>query len=62
MATTKTKPTAEERAARRQADRELTRQAIEQLRSSEGWQSWLSTRRHFHHYSLVIWRASVHAG
>jgi len=53
MAATKTKPTAEERAARHQADRELTRQAVEELRSSEGWQHWLSTRRHFHRYSLA---------
>jgi antirestriction protein ArdC len=53
MAATKTKPTAEERAARHQADRELTREAVEELRSSEGWQRWLSTRRHFHRYSLA---------
>jgi antirestriction protein ArdC len=26
--------------------------AIEQLRSSEGWQRWLRVRRHFHSYSL----------
>src|SRR5208283_3502738 len=43
----------EERAERRRADREFARQAIEQLRSSEGWQRWLATRRHFHCYSLT---------
>jgi antirestriction protein ArdC len=44
--------TDEERAERRRADREYARQAVEQLRSSEGWQRWLSTRRHFHAYSF----------
>ena len=34
------------------AEREYTRQAVEQLRSSDGWQRWLGTRRHFHSYSL----------
>jgi len=43
----------EERAARRRADREFARNAVEQLRSSEGWQRWLATRRHFHSYSLT---------
>ena len=43
----------EERAERRRADREFARQAVEQLRSSEGWQRWLATRRHFHCYSLT---------
>jgi hypothetical protein len=42
----------EERAERRRADREYARQAVEQLRSSEGWQRWLRTRRHFHAYSF----------
>lgn len=36
------------------ADREHARQAIERLRSSDGWRQWLATRRHFHTYSLVI--------
>jgi hypothetical protein len=44
----------QERAERRKADREFTRQAVERLRASEGWQRWLSTRRHFHSYRLVI--------
>ena len=42
----------EERAERRRADREFARQAVELLRSSEGWQAWLTTRGHFHRYSL----------
>src|SRR3954471_4021248 len=41
-----------EREQRRAADRALFQQAVEQLRSSEGWQRWLTTRRHFHTYSL----------
>jgi hypothetical protein len=44
--------TDEERDERRRADREYARQAVEQLRSSEGWQRWLRTRRHFHAYSF----------
>jgi antirestriction protein ArdC len=48
------KPLSEaERAERRRADREFARRAVEQLRSSEGWQRWLATRRHFHRYSLT---------
>ena len=31
----------EERSERRRADREFTGQAVEQLRSSEGWQGWI---------------------
>jgi antirestriction protein ArdC len=44
--------TEHERDARRAAQRELADQAVEALRSSSGWQQWLSTRRRFHHYSL----------
>ncbi len=43
----------DERAARREADRQKAREAVEALRSSEGWQRWLSLRRHFHRYSLA---------
>lgn len=43
----------EERAERRRADREFARQAVEQLRSSAGWQRWLAARGHFHRYSLT---------
>ncbi len=42
----------EERAAKRAAERELMTAAIEELRSSEGWQRWLRVRRHFHTYSF----------
>lgn len=42
----------EERAEKRAAERELMERAIEQLRSSEGWQRWLEVRRHFHSYSF----------
>ncbi len=42
-----------ERAERRRADREFSRRAVEQLRSSEGWQSWLAVRRHFRRYSMI---------
>jgi antirestriction protein ArdC len=42
-----------ERAERRRADRELARRAVERLRSSDGWQRWLASRRHFHSYSLA---------
>lgn len=41
-----------ERAERRAAERELMAEAIEELRSSEGWQRWLVVRRHFHSYSF----------
>ncbi|HWT91622.1 MAG TPA: ArdC-like ssDNA-binding domain-containing protein [Solirubrobacteraceae bacterium] len=44
--------TDEERAARREADRQTTREAVEQLKSTEGWQRWLAVRRHFHTYTL----------
>jgi antirestriction protein ArdC len=43
----------EERAERRCADRAFAAQAVEQLRSSDGWQRWLTARRHFHAYSLA---------
>ena len=45
--------TEDARAERRRADREFARQAVEQLRSSQGWQTWLATRRHFHRYSFT---------
>ncbi len=44
--------TDEERAERRRADREFAREAVERLRTSEGWQAWLETRQRFHRYSL----------
>jgi antirestriction protein ArdC len=42
----------EERAAKRAAERRQMAEAIEALRSSEGWQRWLTVRRHFRTYSL----------
>src|SRR3954447_7116181 len=48
----RTQLTDAERERRRAADRAFVQQAVEQLRSSEGWQRWLTTRRHFHSYSL----------
>jgi antirestriction protein ArdC len=45
-------PTDEERAERRAAEREQMREAVEALRTSEGWQRWLKVRRHFHDYSF----------
>lgn len=50
---TRTSLTDAERAERRRVDRALARQAVEQLRSSEGWQRWMISRRHFHAYSLA---------
>jgi hypothetical protein len=44
--------TDQERAERRARDREYARQAVEQLRRSEGWQRWLTTRASFTTYSL----------
>src|SRR3954469_4674723 len=41
-----------EREQRRAADRAFVQQAVEQMRSSSGWQRWLTTCRHFHTYSL----------
>lgn len=46
-------PTDAERAGRRAAEREQMRQAVEALRTSEGWQCWLKVRRHFHDYSFA---------
>lgn len=50
----KTRFSDEERARRREADREQSVKAVEALQTSEGWKSWLAARRHFHRYSLVI--------
>lgn len=41
-----------EREQRRAADREFVQHAVNALRTSDGWQNWLTTRRHFHSYSL----------
>lgn len=49
---TKVKLTEEEREAKRETERAMVKDSIEQLRSSEGWQNWLRSRSKFHHYSL----------
>jgi hypothetical protein len=46
--------TDEERAERRERDREYACQAVERLRTSAGWNAWLKTRASFHSYSLII--------
>jgi hypothetical protein len=48
-----------EREQRRAADRAFVQQAVEALRSSDGWQRWLTTRGHFHTYSPLISVANV---
>ena len=45
-----------EREQRRAADRAFVQQAVDQLRSSDCWQRWLTTRRHFHTYCLLLLR------
>jgi antirestriction protein ArdC len=50
---TKRRPsTEEEHAERRAAEREQMGEAVEALRTSDGWQRWLRVRRHFHNYSF----------
>ena len=44
--------TDDDRAERRENERRLVKHAVEQLRSSEGWQAWLTARSRFHGYSL----------
>jgi hypothetical protein len=41
------------RQQRREADRQNSREAVEALRGSEGWQHWLAARRYFRRYSLA---------
>lgn len=41
------------RQAWRDADRQKVREAVDKLKTTEGWQRWLRARRHFHHYSLA---------
>lgn len=49
----RTRLSEDERAARREADRQKAREAVEALKTSDGWQRWLALRRHFHRYSLA---------
>lgn len=44
--------TDEQRAERRQLERQRMAAAVEELRSSDGWQRWLTTRSRFHRYSF----------
>lgn len=44
--------TEDQRAAKRAEERRQMQEAIEALRTSEGWQRWLKVRRHFHSYSF----------
>ncbi|MGA8746432.1 MAG: ArdC-like ssDNA-binding domain-containing protein [Solirubrobacterales bacterium] len=44
--------TEEERSARRAQERRQMQEAVDALRTSDGWQRWLRVRRHFHAYSL----------
>lgn len=43
--------TADERKARREADREFAEHAVEALRQSQGWRDWLRVRATFRRYS-----------
>jgi antirestriction protein ArdC len=45
--------TEEERAERRETERKQMQEAVEALRTSEGWQRWLRVRHHFHDYSFA---------
>jgi hypothetical protein len=51
-----------EREQRRATNRAFVQQAVEQLRSSDGWQRWLTARRHFHCYSLLLLGRGCHRG
>ena len=51
MAKAKRSLTEQEREQRRAQQRDLTRASIEQLRSSDGWRSWLRARARFRSYS-----------
>lgn len=50
--TSKALSTAEKRAERREQDRRRVQAAIEQLKDSDGWKSWLRVRATFHRYSF----------
>ncbi len=62
MARVKRSWTDDERVQRREQQRELVRKSIEQLRSSEGWRSWLKARARFRSYSTLIWSRSCRRG
>lgn len=50
----------QERADRRQKDRERLQRAAQELLTSEGWKRWVRVRALFHSYSLVISRGRCH--
>lgn len=52
MTPTGTRLSDADREQRRAAERELVERAVEELRTSAGWQRWLAVRRHFSQYSL----------
>jgi len=52
MTRTGTRLSEAEREERRAVERELVERAVEELRTSTGWQRWLAVRRHFRQYSL----------
>ena len=54
MAPSGARSTVEEREQRRAAERELAERAVEELRTSAGWQRWLRVRRYFHRYTAGI--------
>jgi hypothetical protein len=43
-----------EREERRHAALERARNAVEALKTSDGWKRWLRVRRYFHRYTVVI--------
>lgn len=55
--TTRRRLTDEERAQRREQDRERLDQAARELLTSDGWQRWIKVRSRngLSRYSLVIW-------
>jgi hypothetical protein len=54
MRSTRPRLTEQERAERRERDRQYAQQAVERLRDSAGWQQWLRSRAAFRTYTLVI--------
>jgi hypothetical protein len=54
--TPRRKLTDEERAARREQQRQLLDSAVRELLTSEGWTRWVRTRATFHRYS---WRNTM---
>jgi hypothetical protein len=51
---TRARLTEAEREQNRATERDLAERAVEELRTSAGWQCWLGVRRHFYCYTAVI--------